>query len=422
MIGLMDCNNFFVSCERLFRPDLAKKPVLVLSSNDGCVVARSQEVKDLGVLMGEPYFKMRGLCEKEGITVFSSNFSLYRDVSRRVMHALRQHFGDIQVYSIDEAFFEVGSLTEEAIVHIRAEIMRTTGIPVSFGVADTKTIAKIAGTYAKKGYGVQILTTKSLHERAGEIACGSIWGVGRKTAQKLNACGIYTLADFLKHDMRFYENNFGILGTRLYHELTGIRAESVHDNELHGSYTSTRSFGVAVTDCATIESAIGYHVSHVGEKLRHDEVLAKRITVVCAPSRYDTEVYKDTVLTTSLEEPTNDTAVLLHESLKLFHQVFKSGIRYKKAGVVCSDIIPQGFESISLFEVKNNKDRVVYDIVDSINARQGSGTLRPGVVLHTEKWESSHLKQSPAYTTKWSDIAHCKADQSHVSDMALMSL
>jgi DNA polymerase V len=201
-IGLMDCNNFFVSCERLFRPDLLKKPVAVLSSNDGCIVARSQEVKELGIPMGAPYFMVRAICKKEGVTLFSSNFRLYRDISARVMHALCEEVDTFEVYSIDEAFFSIEeTVTEEEVLLLRERIMQKTGIPVSFGIARTKTIAKAAGDHAKKESGVSILDATLWETKISEIPCGSIWGIGRQTSAKLTKLGINTVADLISKDI-----------------------------------------------------------------------------------------------------------------------------------------------------------------------------------------------------------------------------
>jgi DNA polymerase V len=205
MIGLMDCNNFFVSCERLFRPDLAKCPVAVLSSNDGCIVSRSQEVKDLGIAMGVPYFEVKSLCKKYNITLFSSNFTLYRDISTRVMATLKEFVDDIEIYSIDEAFFGVPkTMDETTLISIRAEIIRKTGIPVSIGVAPTKTLAKVANDRAKKGGGVMVLTKEVWKILQGEVSCSSIWGIGRQTSQKLTELGINSVAELLARDRLLY--------------------------------------------------------------------------------------------------------------------------------------------------------------------------------------------------------------------------
>jgi DNA polymerase V len=245
MIGLLDCNNFFVSCERLFRPDLLKKPVAVLSSNDGCIVARSQEVKDLGVPMGIPYFQVKDVLTKANATLFSSNFTLYRDISARVMETLEKEVGFCDVYSIDEAFFEVSDdATEADVLSIRSRVMQDVGLPVSIGVASTKTLAKQASVMAKKGNGVCILTESLWKEKMETAQCSSVWGLGRQTTAKLRELGVKTVAEFLALDRSVVRKHFGVGGDRIYMELTGVVVHKLGSQSLdvQQSIMSTRSF------------------------------------------------------------------------------------------------------------------------------------------------------------------------------------
>ncbi len=412
MIGLMDCNNFFVSCERLFRPDLAKKPVAVLSSNDGCIVSRSQEVKDLGISMGIPYFEVKKVCENYGITLFSSNFPLYRDISTRVMQALSAELDSCDVYSIDEAFFSVpDSISEAEILHIRNTIMQKTGIPVSFGLGATKTIAKAASEYAKKGNGCFIMTTARWNSTAMELSCGTVWGIGRQTTRKLHEHGISTVDDFLKRGLTFARTLLGVHGERLFFELTGTSAHSGGEkNESEPqSLTSTRSFAKTTHTLSVLESAIGYHVAHLGEKLREIDCTASKMTILAAPSRFGDFECSEKTTSADFVCPTNDTALMLKIALKMLKGLYDTEIPYKKAGVMLSGISPASASSPALLDVIGDTDGEVYRVVDSINAKFGNNTVRSGVIFDTDTWRESRMFKSPEYTTQWSEIASVKA-------------
>lgn len=445
MIGLMDCNNFFVSCERLFRPDLLGKPVLVLSSNDGCVVARSQEVKDLGVPMGIPYFEIKDLCKKHRVTIFSSNFALYRDISARVMTALRAEFDTCEVYSVDEAFFEVStSVTEAEMATVRARIIQKTGIPVSIGLATTKTLAKVANGIAKKrtiehlalgqsksGYtldyshlpsvshpmshvaGVCVLDPQMWKEIALTMQCGSIWGIGRETSTKLSRHKIYTVAELLAQDSGFIRTMLGVVGERLCMELGGISVYKIGDvvDEVQQSYMSTRSFRDPIMDKQVLMSALGYHIAHVAEKLREDNSVAGIITIILRGSRFGSFSHRKGVLSSVLVIPTNDTLVLTKEVTMLLETLFDPEIPYKKAGVVVSAVKPEVYQSESLFafheHTKNTKDLSV--LADTLNGKFGHGTLRVGVTLGASAWEGKQHYASSSYTTDWTQIPLVKA-------------
>lgn len=430
MIGLMDCNNFFVSCERLFRPDLVGKPVAVLSSNDGCIVARSQEVKDMGIPMGAPLFQVQAQCKKENVTFFSSNFNLYRDISARVMSALRVECGDIEIYSIDEAFFAVpDTLSETEIAQMRARIIQKTGIPVSIGVAKTKTLAKVANSIAKKKSkgrrptssftvsameeGVCVMDDALWGEMAQSISCGSVWGIGRQTSAFLTKAGINTVAELLAQDRAFIRSNLGVVGERLVLELSGTSVSRLGDREgiAQESFSSTRSFGKVVTDKLTLQSALSHHVAHVAEKLRMQGLVASTISVVAQGSRFGDFSHRVGVTTTTLLIPTDDTFVLTKEALRLLDRLFDPEIPYKKAGVTLGGIEPKHFASVSLFpeEKQNSKTGTLSVLSDTLNKRFGHDTIRPGITLGKERWQEHKDRLSPQYTTRWSEIAHVKA-------------
>jgi DNA polymerase V len=414
MIGLMDCNNFFVSCERLFRPDLRNKPVLVLSSNDGCVVARSQEVKDLGIAMGIPFFQVKDLCKKHKITVFSSNFQLYRDISRRVMAALREEYEYCEVYSVDEAFFTVQDTVDmECLMALRSRIIQKTGIPVSIGMAQTKTLAKVANSIAKKGDGVSILNKEMWDTISQELPCGAIWGIGRQTALRLNNAKIVTAADFLTKDLSFVRNLLGVVGERLHMELSGVSAVGFENmaEYIQESYMSTRSFSHTKRGKEILIHALSHHVTELAVKLRRDGNTARTMTIIARGSRYGDFAQRKGSLTCTLEYSTNETQVLIKKALDLLEELYDPEIPYKKAGIVLGGIFPECNTTGSLFISKENEkvQQVIDKIVDRMNSRFGAGKLQLGTLLYDGSWSSNKASVSKAYTTDWTQIAIVRA-------------
>ncbi len=451
MIGLVDCNNFFVSCERLFRPDLIGKPVAVLSSNDGCIVARSQEVKDMGIPMGAPFFQVRDVCKKENVTLFSSNFALYRDISSRVMSALADECDTYEIYSIDEAFFEVpDSVHVRDIQNMRTRIMKKTGIPVSIGIAPTMTLAKVAGSIAKKNdgrrmsiipstpnfntpfsknvrrptshilsgedkedgfdVGVCILGMEEWREVARTISCGSIWGIGRQTAPVLAEHGVNTASEFIMKDRVWIRDVLGVVGERLHMELLGVPVHhiGVDENALQESYMSTRSFPAPVKDKRVLMSALTYHTEHLAEKLRRDGCVAKQIAIVVRASRFGDFAHRESIRQRVLVLPTNNTATLLKEVATLLDTLYDPNIPYKKAGVVVRGIEPESFTTNTLFSPVN-ENRELDTVTDILNERFGKGTLTHASALGSEKWRERTELKSPNYTTAWDEIATIKA-------------
>jgi DNA polymerase V len=411
-IGLVDCNNFFVSCERLFRPDLAKRPVAVLSSNDGCIVARSQEVKDLGIPMGVPYFQVRDMCKKEHVTLFSSNFKLYRDISKRVMKLLGEAFDTLEVYSVDEAFFvPKKSMTEAELFAVRNSILTRVGIPVSIGVAATKTIAKYASTLAKKGSGVCILDEAAWEKERGSVSCGTVWGIGRQTAAKLTADGVHTVEDFLLLDPAYVKKKFGVNGERICMELSGTAAYPVgmRHEPMHQSITSSRSFSKATSSLSDLQNAVGYHVMSLATRLRRDGLVTSHIYVSARPSRHGDFAYRNYSANSILESPTDSTDVLLKRALVLLDTLYDPEVPYKKAGVSLGGIVSKDLVSAQLFPAEGTARGEVDTTVDSINTRYGAGTVRPGVVRNATGLPVSASLRSGEYTTDWSQIRTIKA-------------
>ncbi len=408
MIGLMDCNNFFVSCERLFRPDLVGKPVAVLSSNDGCIVARSQEVKDMGLPMGLPLFQAKQLVDMRGVTLFSSNFPLYRDISSRVMRALAAEVGPCEAYSIDESFFELSTKTSaEELQKIRDNIMRVTGIPVSIGLAPTKTIAKAASKLAKKSGGSRTLSVEAWQQEAETYPVADVWNLGRATAKALTEFGITSVAAFMAQDPAWVDRQFGIMGRRLQDELRGISVYAVSSNShvLRQSLASTRSFAKATNDQAALESAVAYHLTHVAEKLRAQKLVATWLSVELRAGRHSDFAYRKGSVLVELTNPSNTTTELLRHAVAGMEALYERGVPYKKAGVVAGGLLPESFVQPSLFRevAAARPERGVDAVTDLLNKRFGPGTIRPGNILDSRPKTSAALR-SPSYTTVWKDI------------------
>lgn len=406
-IGLLDCNNFFVSCERLFRPDLWKKPVAVLSSNDGCIVARSQEVKDMGIPMGAPYFQVKQQCEAGNVQLFSGNLTLYRDISTRVMQVLADEVGPCEIYSIDEAFFGVhNTFTETDAAALRDVLWQKVGVPVSVGIAETKTLAKVASEIEKKGCGYYVLDKADWVARAKETPTGTIWGLGRATTTKLTELGVKTAYDFMQLSRSVVRSEFGVGGERVYDELRGVRAFSLGENSeaLRQSISSTRSFANETKKPADLESAIAGHVVAVCEKLRSQGLCVSRIYVQLLTNRHGDFFMQGGSSEITLTAPTNETAVVLSQALEAVTRMQKTGVPYKKAGIVAAGLLPEALATRSLFAADTEEYAPSVDVtIDAINARLGKGMVRPGVLLDKQIKTNAKLR-SPNYTTMWKDI------------------
>ncbi len=412
MIGILDCNNFFVSCERLFRPDLRTKPVAVLSSNDGCVVARSQEIKDLGIPMGVPYFQIKDIASKAGAVFFSSNFTLYRDVSARVMQALKDEVGAIEKYSIDESFFTMSdSITEAELLGIRNRIIHVTGIPVSIGVASTKTIAKQASKRAKKGTGVCILNNQDWGVVQNTVLCGEVWGIGRQTTTKLRSLEIKTVAELLQVPRSEIRKLFGVVGERIVAELSGVSVLPVEAGvqEARQSITSSRSFAKVIQNQSELASAISFHVAECAHKLRQEDLVALKMIVYLRASRFSDFGHRGGVKEIVLPVPTNKTSTLTKQALNAVEELYDSEIPYKKAGVVLNSVMLKRFVPTSLFgEESAEADSVLDELTDSLNSKFGAESLRLASVRTKNGYVSAKLR-SQAYTTRWSDIPRVQA-------------
>lgn len=412
-IGLIDCNNFFVSCERLFRPDLRARPVVVLSSNDGCVVARSQEIKDKGIPMGVPYFQIKDTLKEMGAEIFSSHFALYRDVSARVFNVVREHYPEIEQYSIDECFFTFECADPVvAMEELKRVVEQAVGIPVSIGVGPSKTIAKLASKQAKTAGGVFYATPEFCAGEMQSVKLGTLWGVGRQRAVAFSAFGLERVGDLLALSPRLLDTRFGVEGVRLQKELSGGSYYAVTPRRLlQQSFMSTRSFGKDITKPEIVLDALLYHASVCAEDLVSSQALASEVRVIIAPSRMGSYSHYASSLSANLTLPTNDIFLIQKAVTDLFYKCFKENIPYKRAGVVVGRISALGSQTASLFnDAKSEKTKLISNTLSVITKKHGSEVLRLGRTKKYEAiWKSKSATLSPAYTTSWRDLKRVKA-------------
>lgn len=414
MIALVDCNNFYASCERLFQPQLIGKPVVVLSNNDGCVIARSNEAKALGIRMGVPAFQIKELIAAKQVSVFSSNYALYGDISSRVMQILQTAAPEVEIYSIDEAFMHLQEILEKEIlafcVDLRNKIRKWTGIPVSIGVAPTKTLAKVANKYAKKlssTTGVFILNDRnSIAQILKEVAIGDIWGMGGATSKKLNKIGVYTAADFLALPLPYVRKQFTVTGERTWRELQGeacIELEMV--TPVKKNICTSRSFGTMLHDYDTIAEAVANHTASCSAKLRAQNSVAGVVQVFIHTNgfRKDLGQYGSNICM-QLPQPSNDAGVLIHTALLGLKKIFVNGYSYKKAGIIVSELSAANAVQGNLFEMVNPRKKEVGLVLDSLNARFGKQKLRIAAQGFGKTWHLKQEKRSPCYTTRWDNL------------------
>ncbi len=423
MFALVDCNNFYASCERVFNPALHLRPVVVLSNNDGCIIARSEEAKALGIQMGTPEFKCRPLLKQHEVVVFSSNFALYGDMSTRVMMTLAALVPEIEVYSIDEAFLDMSGfarfdLTEYGRL-IRRTVRQHTGIPVCVGMAPTKTLAKIANRLAKKNLhyqGVCVLKSHAEIQAALEhTRVEDIWGIGRQLSKLLQAKQIESAADLAAAPATWVRKHLHIVGARIQAELQGISCLPMElVQPAKQSICTSRSFGRNVTSLEELQQAVATFAAKCAVKLRRENALASLLTVFIATSPFDDscERYWGT-RTASLPCPTNNSIAMLRAAQTMLEGIFLAGKSYKKAGVMVSGIVPKEACSttLSLFAEEapapNERETKIMQVMDTINNRYGSGAVRLAAE-NSESWKPHQERLSARYTTQWDDIIEVK--------------
>jgi DNA polymerase V len=420
MKAIVDCNSFYCSAERVFRPDLKDKPVVVLSNNDGCIISRSDEAKDFGVGMAGPYFKARHLIQQHNIAVFSSNYNLYGDLSLRVMDTLRTLSPSVEVYSVDEAFLDLSHIAPEELedysMHIRKTVEEWTGISVSVGVAPTKTLSKIANHIAKKNKKitdcVSILANKEQQREALQVTrVGSIWGVGRAYAEKLVNLGIISAWEL--HNMSeewAYKHLGGVVGTRLIKELRGEACiEMKNPLETKKMIATTRMFGEPVTDINDIKEAIATYTSRAAEKLRRQQSAAKVISIFIVSKEQDHAIdfhHGPMIGThTVLPAATSITNELIKPAVQLVEQLYESGMAYKKAGVMLSGLVPDASIQANLFLPESkNCGRLLMNMIDNVNFSMRDDVLKFAASGTSRDWKMRQELRSNRYTSRWDEL------------------
>ena len=417
-IALIDVNNFYVSCERVFNPKLVGKPVVVLSNNDGCAVARSNEVKALGVGMGAPWFKFKDLAKQHGIIALSSNYALYADMSNRVMSILRQYSPDQEVYSIDESFLDLTGFQSRDLIkygqHMRKRIFKWTGLPVCVGIGSTKTLSKLANHCAKKRpvfnsvCNFNTMSPKELDDLLGQVDVGEIWGVGRKLAPKLQSLGFHTVLDLKLANPERLRQQFSVVMEKTIRELNGtvcIELEEISPPKKQ--IISSRSFGFPVRDYNSLAESITLYMSRAAEKLRRQQSFAGSVYVYIrtSPFKPDDPFYSNG-MTIPLSSPTDDTRQLVNGVLWGLKQIYKPNYNYAKAGVMLSEIVTIKGVQTDLFSQSqaSPKSSALMTAMDGINRKMGKESIKLASEGFTKPWKMKQENKSPSYTTLWEDI------------------
>ena len=418
--ALIDGNSFYCSCERVFAPKLALRPVIVLSNNDGCAVARTAEAKALGIGMGEPFFKIRELCRDNDVAVFSSNYALYGDMSARLNAIYRQWAPDVEIYSIDESFLDVAHVQPRDRrtfgLDLRSTVQQWTGLPTCVGIAPTKTLAKFANHVAKKNpemLGVCDLTNDDARTTwLDRIEVGEVWGIGKASQRKLFELGIETAGDLSRLDARLARNLLNVVGERTVLELQGVSCMALEDVPAQRKGCAvTRSFGTPVTDLGGMLEAIASYATRAGEKLRRNNLEAAHMAVFMHTSRFNERDPSHSAQTTvNLPEASADTMDLIRAAQRGVRKIFRDGFRYAKAGIIMDDLIPARSAARSLFDARDrdHSDRLM-SALDAVNARFGRGALVPAAAGIKKDWQARFDRRSPRYTTRIEELPRVMA-------------
>ena len=423
MIGIVDCNSFYCACERLFKPDLLHKPVVVLSNNDGCIISRSDEAKAVGIEMGSPYFMQKNDLKKNGVITFSSNYHLYGDLSWRVMETLRTMLpeGCVEVYSVDESFIDLAHIEPNALssftVSLKNIIEQWTGISVSIGVAPTKALSKVANRLAKKNKQVTgcvliLNTDKKITQALQKTPIADVWGIGYQYAKKLSNYGINTAYDLtLRTENWAHQELGGVVGARLFRELKGFPCIDMQSERVtKHMIATTRMFGNPVTTLHELEEAVATYTARAAEKLRRQHAAARGITVLIVPKQEVKGSYYRHGPTKSgavrLPLATALTNELVKAALELVRSLFEAGKTYKKAGVILSDIVPETVIQGNLFAQApdNTKARALMEAIDNINFSMRGDILKFAASGTTRNWKMRQEMRSPRYTTRWEEL------------------
>ena len=418
IVALVDCNSFYASCESIFRPYLRDQPVVVLSNNDGCVIARSSLAKKRGIKMGVPFFQIKQMVKKYSVQVFSSNYNLYGNISSRVMGTLKNYCDQLEIYSVDEAFLVLNKYSQRSFYTRAEEIQKVVkkwiGVPVSIGIAKNKTLSKVANYLAKKdemgSQVVEILTQKQIEISLKVLDVGDIWGVGHRIAIFLQSQGIKSAYDLYKSDPRWVRQHLGVVGERTYRELHGEMCFSIIEKApAKKQCRVSRSFENYVCDFEGLEKRIISYSTRASEKIRADKLQAKKITVFVKSNKFnknDRSYYG--FKTYDFTSPTNDLFEIIKIAIEALRKIYIPGVKYKKAGVLLSNLSEEGVYNQDLFIRKSEEEILkkvrVNKVFDSLNERYGSGTI----CIAKENYERFHITRrknlSPAYTSSFNEL------------------
>lgn len=420
IFALADCNNFYVSCERIFNPKLQDRPVIILSNNDGCVISRSNEAKALGIPMGIPYFKCKKFCIDNNVEVFSSNYTLYGDMSSRVMTKFKELVPEVETYSIDEAFLNFSNLPSSIDLsqhakRIKATIAKDLGLPISIGIGSTKTLAKIANSIAKKdASGVfDLRDTTLLNNILSNLKVHEIWGVGKNIAIHLSRLGIATALQLSRSDPKLIRKAFGVIGEKMVKELNGVSClELDTDMQPKKGITISRSFGRPVTDLNELQEAIADYSAKACEKMRAQNSKTKEIVVFISTYWHrDREGYYRNSKSLILPSPTDNTSLIIQNAKKLLQDIYKPNLQYKKVGIYLIDLSNQTQTQQSLFSFYDKADQEatakgekLMHAMDQINRKMGKGAVFHAAQGTTKDWSMKSALKSPDYTTNWDQL------------------
>ncbi|MGB1862681.1 MAG: Y-family DNA polymerase [Candidatus Puniceispirillum sp.] len=414
MFALIDCNNFYCSCERVFQPALEGKPLVVLSNNDGCVIARSNEAKAAGVLMGDVYFKNKDKFRQQGIVIRSSNYTLYGDMSHRVMTILSTFAPHAEIYSIDECFLDLSGFSADGLTAYARDICHTikqwTGIPVSVGIGQTKTLAKLANRIAKKNKiarGVYFIdSTARLDAALQDTAITDIWGIGRRLGKRLNAQGIQTAASFARMQDGWIRKNMGVTGLRTALELRGTMCLplEMHQQDKQ-SICVSRSFGHSITDYEALHDIVSTFATMAAAKLRKGKMVAGALSVFIRtnPFQQDQPQFSN-AQTIGMMPATNSTQEIHKAAQQILKKIYRSGFHYKKAGIMLLDLCRVEDSPDTLFHAPHARNIKLIESFDVINQKFGAGSIQYGQLKRPKGWYAPQKYRSPHFTTSWADI------------------
>jgi DNA polymerase V len=410
-IALIDCNSFYVSCERLFNPKIINKPVVVLSNNDGCVISRSTEAKKIGIKMGEPYFKVKELVKKNNVYIFSSNYALYGDISRRVMKILKSFSENIEIYSIDEAFVDLSHVEEKKVENhgkeIREKILKWTGIPTSVGIANTKTLSKVANNIAKKNKTGVIYLKENIDESLKNFHISDIWGVGKQLSKLYIKNGIDTAYKLKNISNSWVKKSTNVLGAKTVMELRGVPCINLETHETkRKSCCVSRSFGKKVESLIKLQESVSTHCLNAAEKIRNDDQITKSVTVFIRTSPFDkNRKYYSNSITIDLPVATSNSLELIKVAISGLKKIYKYGYFYQKAGIILSKLTESSENELNLLApIMENKSEKLMKAIDFTNSKYGRNAISIALAGINNSWKMRREHSSKIDTASFDSL------------------